>query len=60
MNITKVNEKLNYDKYFDPNFNWNDWRFYKNNVNLFTDEFWQIFKHKINLLLLLKYKHHIK
>lgn len=60
MNIDKIDQKLIYEKYFDPNFNWNDRNFYKNNVDLFTDEFERIFQNKINLTLLFYYKYRLK
>ena len=47
MNTNKVDIQLKYKDYFDPNFNWNSGELY-NNIDLFTEEFINIFQNKIN------------
>lgn len=50
MNINKVDIQLKYIEYFNPNFDWTNYYLYYH-VEIFTDEFLEIFKNKINWTL---------
>lgn len=54
-NIDKINCKLKYEKYYDPNFNWDNSAFYYFDKNIFTYEFIDTFKDKINFAYLYLY-----
>ena len=53
--IEKINNKLKYEKYYDPNFNWDNMAFYYFDKNIFTYEFIDTFKDKINFAYLYLY-----
>lgn len=58
IDINKVNKKLQYEKYYDPNFNWDNLAFYyfdNFDKNIFTYEFIDTFKDKINFANLYLY-----
>ena len=72
MNTNKIDIQLKYKDYFNPEFSWSEVDLYTNNIDLFTEEFIELFKDKINWVcfcqftakyispkLKLKYKKHL-
>jgi hypothetical protein len=56
--IKNIKNKIKYEKYYDPDFDWGDMFFYKFNEEtpLFSEEFLEEFKDKINWLYLITYQ----
>jgi len=59
MNIEKLNLKLQYEKYMDPNFNWKNHRIYIYDENFNDPKFIDIFINKINWQLFCIYNHQL-